>query len=73
MQLFFSIRVIGSKFRSVSNSSVDVSIMLKEFMEPINYKLFFANNGPRVFVDISWKYHPTDPLGSKKVAHQITF
>ncbi len=66
-KLFFSIRAIGSKFRSVQGMNTKLSELVYEYLAPMNFENFFKADGPRAYLDISWKFIPTDPLESTKV------
>lgn len=67
LQFFYVIRNVGSKFKFHTIDPGRLNELVAEYLAPFHLQALFIENGPRIFLDISWKFLHIDPKSEKKV------
>lgn len=67
LDLFFHLRLIGSKFTCISADPASINDLISELLDPLNVNIFLSEEGPKSFLDISLKNLPTCASSGDKV------
>lgn len=67
VQMFYYVKSIGSKFKTIFTSLNDMNKVIKSFLSPFNLHNLLALNESKFFVDVAWNISPDHNYADDKV------
>lgn len=67
LEMFFYVKSIGSKFKTIFTSITDMNKVLKTFLSPFDLRNLVSIHESKIFIDVAWNISPDDYFKNHKV------
>ena len=69
LNIFYYVRSIGSKFKTIFTSHSDLLETLSTFLSPFHLDRLLSIDHPKCFIDMAWNFFPDDISGQRTVIY----